>query len=205
MCGMTPCLYTIYPIDSKPFGYSYSRWSERWWRWLLSIPQKISPAFDITGSNTKLNQNNPNIFFLCQTIEGIERIPTRRTTVPAGRAIFMPIINWISVLDIDGKNEDELHFVARDKMDKAANLEVEINGAIIEYPLNNNRVHSSFFTVELPADNILRLPSGPRGLVSDGYWICFYTNSNRINLSTFGSCSSGKTRIGMVYDIEYRR
>ena len=192
----------IYPIDTKPFGYSYSKWSERWWRWLLSVPLNTNPAFDLTGSNTKLNQAHPNVYFLCQTIEGAEWIPTRRTTVPEGSAIFMPIINWISVLDIDGKNEEELHSVARDKMDKVANLEVEINRAKLEVSLDHYRVHSTFFSVELPANNILQLPAGSRGLVSDGYWICFYPSYERVMLSTFGSCSSGKTRIGINYDIE---
>ena len=60
---------SIFPIHSKPFGYTYGEWSAMWWQWLLSIPKSKNPALDSTGANAHINQNYPNVFFLCQTYQ----------------------------------------------------------------------------------------------------------------------------------------
>ena len=60
---------SIFPIKSKPYGISYGDWSIRWWQWLLSITKSISPALDNAGKKATLNQYEPNVFFLCQTID----------------------------------------------------------------------------------------------------------------------------------------
>ena len=41
----------IHPINSKPYGLSYSEWSARWWQWLLQIPAATNPNLDATGAN----------------------------------------------------------------------------------------------------------------------------------------------------------
>src|SRR5437899_4468391 len=39
----------IHPINSKPYGLSYSEWSARWWQWVLQIPAATNPNLDATG------------------------------------------------------------------------------------------------------------------------------------------------------------
>ena len=66
---MKPVPISIFPVNSKPFGCTFEEWSARWWQWLLSIPKSINPAFDSTGANANINQDNIEVFFLCQTYE----------------------------------------------------------------------------------------------------------------------------------------
>jgi hypothetical protein len=193
---------SIFPIHSKPFGYTYEEWSARWWQWLLSIPKSKNPAFDSTGANANVNQNYPNVFFLCQTYEeGAPSIANRAVTVPAGRSIFMPIINWISILHIDGETEQESIEIANKRMDVVANLLITINGLTVKNGLEKYRVRSAFFEITLPEDNILALPSGLIRAISDGYWLFFKPLEGDTKISSFGSCSSGSTRIGVSYNL----
>lgn len=195
---------SIYPLSSKPFGLTYAEWSIKWCQWLLSIPKPNNPAFDSSGLYAGVGQSNPNMFFLCQTIEGVDLIPTRTISIPAGCAIFMPIINWISTMDVDGKNDLQLLSVAKEKMDVISDLSLVVNGVEIAEPLNHYRVNSYLFLAELPDNNILCLPPGRRQFVSDGYWICFQPRTNSIKVSSFGSCSAGITKISINYDLYFK-
>jgi hypothetical protein len=195
-------LISIYPINSKPFGLTYSEWSVKWWQWLLSLPKYISPAFDYTGEHAPIGQSDPNMFFLCQTFEAVSFIPIRKITIPVGRSILLPVINWVSIMGIDGQSDVELHSVATERMDIISNLSVKINGEEINENLGQFRVHSKEGLVNLPNDNILHAPPGRRSFVSDGYWLCFKSVSSILNISSFGSCSSGSTRIGITYDVK---
>lgn len=168
---------------------------------MVSIPKPRSPAFDSTGLFADVNQQDPNVFFLCQTIEGSEEAPIRKAIVPKGHAIFMPIINWLSVMGVDGENEFQLSAVAKVKMDLVSDLILEVNGKKVRQPFHEYRVMSGYFSADLPDDNILDLPAGTRGFVSDGYWVCIPHITERTTISTFGACSSGATKIRVIYDL----
>lgn len=63
-----------------------------------------------------MNQFDPNVLFLCQTIDSIKEDRTtqdRAITMRTGRSVFMPIINWVSVLHVDGQTDEELVSVAK--------------------------------------------------------------------------------------------
>lgn len=189
-------------LDSKPCGLTVGEWSARWWQWLLSIPKCNNPAFDSTGSNAYINQNYKPVFFLCQTYEGMD-VPQRSVTVPAGNSLlFVPMINWISVLHHDGESDEELLEIAKERMDVVANLKCSINQVTIETGLNNFRVLSPFFEVKLPEDNIIGMPSGVSRAISDGYWIFIKPKvKEELTIGTFGTCSAGVTRIGVSYHV----
>lgn len=200
--ALQPLPISVFPIHSKPFGYTYGVWSGRWWQWLLSIPKSSSPAFDPNGANANTGQNDPNVFFLCQTYEeGVPSVPNRTVNVPEGRSIFLPIINWISILHIDGETDQQLIEIATKRMDAAANLQITLNGLTVEKGLEEYRVQSAFFEIALPDDNILSLPSGLIRAVSDGYWFFFKPLEGNAKLSSFGSCSSGATKLGVNYNL----
>jgi hypothetical protein len=191
----------IFPLDSKPFGHTYAEWSAKWWQWLLSIPKSRNPAFDSTGVCANLNQNYPDVFFLCQTHESAPFIPNRTVTITPGRSIFMPIINWVSILHTDGETDRELIEIANKRMDVVANLQLSIDGITIKAGLEKYRTQSQFFEVMLPENNIFALPSGTIRAVSDGYWIFLKQLEHDTELSSFGSCSSGVTKIGVNYTL----
>jgi hypothetical protein len=189
--------------DRNPFGISLNEWTVQWWRWLLSIPKEKSPAADYTGSNAAVGQREP-VFFLCQTIEGVESLPIRRITIPRGHSIFMPLINWISTLHVNGETDKDLIKVASQKMDSINNLELVINGQPYFLDCKKLRYTSRVFQVALPESNILDAAPGMTRCCSDGYWLFFKINTDNLRLDTFGSCSSGITRIGVSYDIHVR-
>jgi hypothetical protein len=196
---------SIFPIHSKPLGYTYGEWSARWWQWLLSIPKSKNPALDSTGANAHINQIYPNVFFLCQTYqEGVPSIPNRTVTVPAGRSIFMPIINWISIMHNDGETDQELIQIANKRMDVVANLQITINELTLKDGLKEYRAQSAFFDIALPEDNIVALPPGLTRAVSDGYWLFLKPLEDNIKITSFGSCSSGLTKIGVSYNLSIK-
>lgn len=195
----------MFPIDSEPYGLSYGVWSARWWQWLLSITKSISPVLDNTGDKAAINQHDPNVFFLCQTIDstrlGGSASSRRKVAMKAGSSILMPIINWISVSQEDGETEQELASIAASKMNVVSRLEVTINGVKVDKGLERYRARSPIFDMILPKDNILELSGGRRQFVSDGYWLFFTPLEENTKLSTFGSCSSGLNKFLVDYDI----
>jgi hypothetical protein len=191
---------SIFPVDSKPYGVTYAEWSEKWWQWLLKIPRSISPLEDMTGKNAYVHQIEPYVFFLCQTNEGIKEQPERRIRIPRGRSIFMPILNWISNFYEDGRTEEELTETAKKRMNGITNMYFEFGRDNIT-GLEKYRVLSRFFDVELPEDNILDLPPGRTRVISDGYWVFTQPILDEVTISSLGSCSAGKTKIGVKYYI----
>lgn len=193
-------LYT-FPIDSYPYGLSYADWSVKWWKWISSIPKESNPTLDWTGVGVHTNQIFNNIFFLCQTYEGVKDTPLRRNKIPKGTSIFMPIINWISILHQDGETDEELIKIAKNKMDLVGPLEITINDDYVKKGLEKYRVQSPFFEIELPKNNIFGLNSGKRRCISEGYWIFLRPIYQNIILKSFSSCSSGLTTIKVNYDL----
>ena len=199
--GKTLPLY-VHPVDSKPFGLSYEEWTEKWWKWLLSIPKERSPSMDFTGANANENQTDPNVFFLCQTIEGEESTPHRSIRIPTSKDILVPIMNWVSVLHVNGETDEELIKCATERMDVIKELTMSINGVKLDMELRNFRVKSRVFDFILPEKNVFDLPSGFTRLVSDGYWLLFHPLDELKGISTFSTCSSGLTKIAVEYGLE---
>lgn len=193
--------FNIRPIDSKPFGLSYSEWSIKWWQWISSISKDKNPACDWNGANVNINQSDPRVLFLCQTYEGVESTPFRKSNITKGRSIFMPIINWISILYYDGNTDKELLEIAKNRMDVIGSLQVTINGFTINKGLEKYRVQTIFFEIDLPENNIFGISSGRKRCISDGYWIFLEPISEDIKISSFSSCSSGLTKIKVNYEL----
>src|SRR5262245_2884044 len=75
---------------SKPYGKSYSEWAAAWWQWGLSIPADRNPLSDRTGEFCDEGQSGPVWFS-----GGLATSGERTCTIPAGKALFMPIFNSI--------------------------------------------------------------------------------------------------------------
>lgn len=113
----------------------------------------------------------------------------------------MPIINWISILHHDGETEKELLDKATQSMNIIGEMTISFNGVALKDRLHNFRVLSPFFDIELPEDNIVGISPGKKLAVSDGYWVLFRPLQVGGYLNSYGSCSSGITRIGAHYEI----
>jgi hypothetical protein len=202
---MTSLELDFFPIDSRPYGLSYADWSIRWWQWISSIPKDSNPALDWTGKKVYENQDDSRVLFLCQTYEGVKKTPFRRSKITEGKAIFMPIINWISIMNHDGESDKQLLEIARKRMDVVGPLEITINGITINSGLEKYRVQSTYFEIDLPRNNLFDIQSGKRRCVSDGYWLFLHPIYDNLRLSSFSSCSSGVTRIKVNYELTMKR
>jgi hypothetical protein len=154
------------------------------------------------GKNAYLCQIHGRVFFLCQTLESSVKIPLRTIKIPKQTSVFMPVINWVSVLHEDGETDEQLLRIARERMDVVKDLQIHINEITLTTDiLKKFRTESPFMDVFLPRNNILGHPRGQSRMVSDGYWIFLKPISENIRIESLGSCSSGITNIGVNYKI----
>ena len=158
----------LYPINSKPYGLTYGEWSSKWWQWAMSIPTKDSPIVDKTGAKCAVGQNDPNVWFLAGTGGGEAN---RVCAIPAGKAIFFPIINVECDYSYPNlKTESDLRKCAKDDQDKVTNLLTTVDGVAIP-DLKQYRVQSPLFNMTVPKDNVMGIPPGTAQAVSDGFWV----------------------------------
>ena len=163
------------PSDSV-YGMTYGDWSAAWWQYVLSIPTGTNPVLDTTGANCGVGQSSGPVFFLvgAATTDPV----TRTCTVPAGKALFFPIINAeCSTVEPDpfhGDDGQELRTCAGGAMDGVdiTTLKVTVDKKKLS-GLKSFRVQSPLFDFVMPSsDNFLGLDGVTAGSsVSDGYWI----------------------------------
>lgn len=155
--------------DSKPYGLSYGEWSVKWWQWVLSIPADKSPIIDKSGAYCATNQNNSNAWFLVGSGGGEV---VRTCTIPAGKAIFFPIINveCSYAEDSSAKTEQDLRNCAREDQNKVTYLRVTIDGVNIQN-LTKYRTDSPLFNFTTPEKGLFDLKSVSTQGVSDGYFV----------------------------------
>src|SRR5262249_11372166 len=92
-------------VSSKPYyGKTYGQWVVAYWQWAMSIPMASNPwANDPTGQFAALGQIGP-VWFLGGSLGDSV---TRTLTIPAGKAIFLPVHQWVfgaTVGDCDPSN-----------------------------------------------------------------------------------------------------
>jgi hypothetical protein len=167
----------IAPSQSVSHGLAYGEWAAKWWQWALSIPADQNPITDPTGQFAGVGQSGP-VWFLAGTLGGNA---ARTVSVPAGKAIFMPVYNWIfgsSVWDCDPTNPGvpcdvpTLRQKAADNTTSALVVEAWIDGVQVQNIRNYRGISPNPFPIEIPEVNLLGNPAGiyyPQ--VADGYWL----------------------------------
>lgn len=171
----------VLPPNSHAFGNTYEEWSAAWWQWVLSIPADDNPLLDQTGEKCNIGQSG-KVFFLVGTAPPAPSAATRACTIPAGKAIFFPIINIENDFPCPDPNfkpapgqslEDFLTEGAKAVIDHVTELEVEIDGVALKN-LFDYRATSPLFTFTGDPSLIIIDPcitGSPQPAVSDGYWI----------------------------------
>jgi hypothetical protein len=171
----------VFPPQSHGFGKTYGQWSAKFWDWEFSLPVDHHPLFDTADCNAG---QSGKVFFLGGTFTTIQNGITvtgtanRNCRVPAGKAIFFPLINnECSELEGNGTTQDVLLPCASGPIDQVTQLEAEIDGKPVRN-LRSYRALSPLFTYgPLPDDNILEFfgiadtvgKTSPS--VSDGYYL----------------------------------
>jgi hypothetical protein len=166
-------------------GGKYAQLTADWWKWILEQPVTDNPNLDETGLSASIAQPGGKVFLLAGGFGGTW---VRHITVPAGKAMFMPILNTVTTNDymdpsIDPLYNDKVPYLRKmynaafiDLADPEAHLYAYLNGKSL---LNDVvRVKSPVFAFTLPTEDPLIsfdwLPGfrGPiRPTVSDGYWL----------------------------------
>jgi len=159
----------ILPPHSTPNGKSYGEWAAEWWKWAYAIPEDENPVVDPTGEYADVGQSG-HVWFLAGTFGGDPVV--RECEVPAGKALFFPIINlvWVTVPGEEWDEEFARELLAW-ILDFAEDLSCEIDGEPVQN-IERYRVQSPVFTVDLPEGNVLGLDPGEYGpCVDDGYYL----------------------------------
>ena len=168
----------ILPIRSHPYGQTYGEWSVLWWQWALGIPAANNPVTDTTGEFAGVGQSGP-VWFLAGAFGS--SVVERTFAMPAGKAIFMPVHNWIFGAIAGDCNPSNpgvpcdiptLRAAAAAATETAQTLDVLIDGQTVANVRNYRAISPGGFNVTLPADAVLGLPTGTFGPhVADGYWL----------------------------------
>jgi hypothetical protein len=169
----------LFDLKKKVHGRTGAEWTAEWWQWAMSVPAAIHPMLDSTGDSVEIGQRGP-VWFL-GGIFNESGTATRRATIPAGRALLVPILNqaWDNVGYDPPYTVDELRGLLRDVVAtyRLDTFHVYLDGN--EIPgADRWRIESGPFTVALPPGSLVETLSGgvyQPGLLApvlaDGYWV----------------------------------
>ena len=165
--GASSANAAVFPPGSSPYGLTYGEWTGKWWQWAYSMPEEASPMVDDTGRNCANNQTGP-VWFLAGTGGGAV---TRQCTIPADKAILVPIINVECDTSSDpSRTEEDLRSCAKADQDTVTEKQITIDGVSIDN-LDSYRVQSPVFNLTYPENNVAGLQPQTAKAVSDGYWV----------------------------------
>jgi hypothetical protein len=134
----------VLPLKANAFGKSYEEWSAAWWQWAYSLPAPRPdghphPLFDRTGADCDEGQRG-KVWFLGGIIGTTDQPRTdqveRHCAIPAGKAIFFPILN--TEVDNVGAakqlNKDQLRSLCIDLVKDPGDMQVTIDGDPLRNP-----------------------------------------------------------------------
>jgi hypothetical protein len=177
---------------AKPYGMTYGEWGAAWWQWVILGTPENQVLLDTTGQYAQVNQIlSGSVFFLAGTWTGSPVV--RNVTVPAGKAFFFPIANWVLTYpeDVPAANrnsEQEAEAFIRKTLNdtfnksKAEELVCIVDGVAVNNP-KTYRAQSPAFSMYYPPDcfevkedhSLITGDAYQAGLhyptVSDGFWI----------------------------------
>ena len=219
VCGLTLCLSglavtaeaqsaKVFSPDANVFGMSYGDWSAAWWQYVLSIPVGENPVLDETGDFCGIGQSHGPVFFLAGYAS--DEPVTRNCTVPAGKALVVPILNvecsTVEDPPFFGENGQELRTCVAEFVDGVGinTLNVVIDNKKIQ-DLRPFRIQSAMFDFNMPEDdNFLGLPGITSGSsVSDGYWVIIEPLAPGTHVIQFGGAFVSGPGEGFSQNITY--
>jgi hypothetical protein len=150
----------VFPPGVEPYGQSYGEWAVEWWQWALSQPEAANPVLDTTGAQCAKGQRG-QVWFLAGSFDSVP--VTRTCTVPAGKALLIPVLNlgYFAFPDDPPATRTEAYVRAQVSfMANATNLTATIDDVSVANIKNRYFEESPLFKVILPANNVFRLPAG---------------------------------------------
>jgi hypothetical protein len=189
----------IVPAEARPYGKTLGEWSAIWWNVGIEHPVEGNPFFE------------GGAFELSSTVWGIAAPlgeGTFSTTVPAGKALFLPLVTIeCSSLEPEesgfhGDTEAEQAECAAFWTDHIVDLSFEIDGVPIQN-LEAYRVVSPQFSFVAPDPNILGVPGGGAGTaVADGYYLMLPPLSKGVHTTRLRGTLHFSVAEGDPFDLE---
>jgi hypothetical protein len=197
----------VLPPEAHAFGTTYQQLSVEWWQWALSIPASVNPLVDETGANCAVGQSG-RVWFLAGSFGGEIN---RTCTIPAGRAVFFPVLNIVSLNIPAVETAAQLQYDIRGWRGGAKQLYASIDGVPVQ-DLSAYSVASPAegFIVTWPADNFFELTAGTRTLAaSDGVYLLLAPLSTGTHQLRFGgveqsapgTCNGCDGTLDVIYTI----
>jgi len=151
----------------KVAGKTPAEWSVAWWQWALAIPKDKNPCTDATGANAAVGQGG-SVFFLAGNGGGKS---DRACKVPAGQAIFFPVINSVEYAPPGKADEKALRAAAAVPLGRLDRLEVILDGKAVPVDEKSRVVSAAFPFTGPEKDALFDDATGKQVGVSDGYWV----------------------------------
>ena len=145
----------VIPPHAKAYGMTYGEWSAKWWQWAYSLPVDQNPWFDEESScaNGANGQFGP-VWFLTGVINE-SGTAVRNCTVPAGKALFFPVINAEDATLESGLTGEDLRIFPTWVMSLVTNIAAEIDGVPLVNLYDYRAVSPLFVYGPLPEGNVL--------------------------------------------------
>ena len=138
-----------------PIPRIYSAYQAKWWQWAASLPADHNPLLDTADGSA--GQSGP-VWYLGGSFG--TGVADRTLTVPAGKALFFPVINLAYFLTDATDTEEGSRDLINTIMDHIVSSFVEIDGQPVAH-LERFRTVSRLFDIgPLPANNILGVDAG---------------------------------------------
>ena len=188
----------ILPPHSHAFGHTYGEWSAKWWQWALSLPAAGHPLID--GTDCSIGQTG-KVWFLGGSFASNTAV--RTCTVPAGTALFFPILN--TIFAETGSDTDEIALAAvHGNIDQVLSAALKVVGKAARNLIACYRTDSPFFDVSLPPTGGLFGPDFDGAVlrsVADGIYVMLAPLSVGQHTIHFTGASSADG--GFTLDVTY--
>jgi hypothetical protein len=186
----------VLPPKAKPYGQSYAQWTAKWWQWGLSQPVEGHPFVDSPDFDVERGQSG-QVWFLAAPLDTV----VRTCTIPAGKALFVGVINseWS---DLEGYlTEQEQRDFAVWYANHMRDVFVTLDGAAVSN-IGNYRVESAQFGFSAPSPWIFGATGGEGNAVADGYYVFIAPPSAGSHVLHFGGVAHFSTAEGDPFDYD---
>ena len=169
---------TVVPPTEKIGGQSQVEWSRAWWQWAASFNRSESPVADRKGTRCHLSQDG-DVWFLAGTYGTARTV--RTCTVPAGKHLFFPLINYV-IYPLEGAAlscEMAMSTAAR-HTDEVSSLVLEVDGK----RFNNLEAHR--MVTRKCFDLAARTGGGVAPSAANGYYVMLRPLARGTHTINFG-------------------